>query len=138
MTNQRRGRQHARPRTARRVAHRAELKEAGRAERRGRRVSPTVAGFEAAFRDGGYDGIAEALIARHNQRMVRIVDVGDVMQRIGLPLLTSYLPLSLASEELGANCSPPPPTAARRGRPRSRSGAARGPSRTPNGGLTVT
>jgi hypothetical protein len=61
MTNQRRGRQHARPRTARRAAHRAELKEAGRAERRGRRVSPTVAGFEAAFRDGGYDGIAEAL-----------------------------------------------------------------------------
>jgi hypothetical protein len=75
-TNQRRGRQHARPRTARRAAHRAELKEAGRAERRGRRVSPTVAGFEAAFRDGGYDGIAEALIGRHNQRMVRIVDLG--------------------------------------------------------------
>jgi hypothetical protein len=103
MTNQRRGKQHARPRTARRAAHRAELKEAGRAERRGRRVSPTVAGFEAAFRDRGYDGVAEALIARHNLRMERIVDVGDVMQRIGLPLLTSYIPLSLASEELGAD-----------------------------------
>lgn len=66
MTNQRRGRQHVRPRTARRAAQRAALKEAGRAEQRGRRVSSTVAGFEAAFRDRGYDGVAEALIARHN------------------------------------------------------------------------
>ena len=38
----------------------------------------------------------------------------------------------------GTNCSPRPPTAARRGRPRSRSGAARAPSRTPNGGSTAT
>lgn len=103
MTNQRRGSQHVRPRAARRAAQRAALKEASRAEQRGRRVSPTVAGFEAAFRDRGYDGVAEALIARHNQRMQRIVDVGDVMQRICLPLLTSYLPLSLVSEELGAD-----------------------------------
>jgi hypothetical protein len=79
------------------------LKEAGRAEQRGRRVPPTAAGFEAAIRDRGYDGVAEALIARHNQRMQRIADVGDLMQRICLPLLTSYLPLSLVSEELGAD-----------------------------------
>ncbi len=102
MKNQRRRRQ-VRPRTARRAAQRAAFKEAGRAERRGRRVSPTVAGFEAAFRDHGYDGVAEALIARHNQRMQRIADVGNVMQRICLPLLTSYLPLSLVSEALGAD-----------------------------------
>jgi hypothetical protein len=103
MRNQRRGGQHVRPRTARRAAHRAELKQAGRAEQRGRRVPPTVEGFEAAFRNRGYDGVAEALIARHNQRMQRIADVGDVMQRTSLPLLTSYLPLSLVSEELGAD-----------------------------------
>jgi hypothetical protein len=43
------------------------------------------------------------LISRHNQRMQRMVDVGDMMQRIGLPVLASYLPLGLAAEELGAH-----------------------------------
>ena len=108
MTNQRRSKRHLSPRAARRAAQRAALKKAGQAERRGRRVSPTVAGFEAAFRDRGYDGVAEALIARHNQRMQRIADVGDLMQRICLPLLTSYLPLSLVSEELGADAGRAP------------------------------
>jgi hypothetical protein len=59
MTNQRRGQQHVGPRTARRATERAELKEAGRAEQRGRRVPATVAGFETALRERGYDGVAK-------------------------------------------------------------------------------
>ncbi|MEJ3741749.1 hypothetical protein WEI85_00405 [Actinomycetes bacterium KLBMP 9797] len=84
------------------------MKVANRAEQRGRRVPPTVAGFEAALRDYGYDGVAEALISRHNQRIERVVDVGHMMQCIGLPLLASYLPLGLAAEELGAHPARPP------------------------------
>jgi hypothetical protein len=67
-----------------------------------------VAGFEAAIRDRGHDGIAEALIARHNQRMQRIVRSGHMMQSIGLPLLTSQFPMGLAAEELGADPGRPP------------------------------
>lgn len=96
-------RRRSRPRTARRAAERAQRKQAASAERRGRGVSPTPQGFEEAFLRRGHDGIAEALIARHNQRMQRMVDVGDMMQRIALPLMAGYLPMSLAAEELGAN-----------------------------------
>ncbi|MET8312017.1 hypothetical protein [Micromonospora sp. NPDC005173] len=103
MVSQGRGRQRVRPRAARRAAERAAQKVGGRAERRGRSVPPTVAGFEAALHDRGHDGVAEALISRHNQRMERIADVGHTMQCIGLPLLASYLPLALAAEELGAH-----------------------------------
>lgn len=99
MANQRR---RVRPRTARRAAERAEWKMGDRAERRGRRVPPTIAGFETALLERGYDGVAEALISRHNQRMQRMAEICDVMQRISLPLLASYLPLSMAAEELGA------------------------------------
>jgi hypothetical protein len=67
-----------------------------------------VAGFEAALRDHGHDGIAEALIARHNQRMQRIIDSGLMMQGIGLPLLASQFPMGLAAEELGAHPGRPP------------------------------
>jgi hypothetical protein len=102
MANRRRSQQHVRPRAARRAAERAARKHAGWAEGRGRRVPPTVEGFETALRDRGYDGVAEALISRHNQRMQRMIDVGDIMQRISLPLLASCLPLGLAAEELGA------------------------------------
>ncbi|MFI7529711.1 hypothetical protein [Nocardia salmonicida] len=59
-------RRRPRPRTERRAAERAALKIGVRAERRGRSVSPTVAGFEGALADRGYDGVAEALISRHN------------------------------------------------------------------------
>jgi hypothetical protein len=67
-----------------------------------------VAGFEAAVRDRGHDGIAEALIARHNQRMQRAIDAGHIMQSAGLPLLTSQFPMGLATEALGANPRRPP------------------------------
>ncbi|NKT14675.1 hypothetical protein GS495_16625 [Rhodococcus hoagii] len=66
-------------------------------------MPPTLKGFEDALRDRGHDGVAEALISRHNQRMERIAGVGDMMQRIAIPLLTSYLPLSVAAEGLGAH-----------------------------------
>lgn len=99
MTNQRR----VRPRAARRAAERADRKMGAQAEKRGRRVPPTVAGFEEALRDRGHDGVAEALISRHNQRMERIINVGTLMQHVALPILSSYLPLSYAAEELGAH-----------------------------------
>jgi hypothetical protein len=108
MADQRRGRSHVRARTVRRAARRAELKQADRAEQQGRRVPPTIAGFETALRDRGYDGVAEALISRHNQRMQRVAAVSDVTQRITLPLLTSYVPLSFAAEQLGADPGRPP------------------------------
>lgn len=97
------GRRPTRPRTARRAAARAELKGASRAERRGRRVSPTVDGFSAALADRGYRGVAEALIARHNQRMQRFREVGEVLQQCAFPALTSYLPLQFVAQELGAH-----------------------------------
>lgn len=97
-----------RARTVRRAAQRSELKRGARAERRGRRVPPTVAGFEAALRDRGCDGVAEALISRHNQRMQRVAAVSDTTQRIALPLLTSYVPLNFAAEQLGAAPGRPP------------------------------
>ncbi|MFI2666765.1 hypothetical protein [Micromonospora carbonacea] len=71
-------------------------------------MPPTVAGFEAALHDRGYDGVAEALISRHNQRMERIAAVGHTMQCIGLPVLASQLPLALAAEEFGADPGRPP------------------------------
>ncbi len=95
-------------RTARRAAQRAQMRIGQRADRRGGRVPLTVAGFEAALRDRGHDGIAEALIARHNQRMQRIVHPGHMMQSIGLPLLESQFPMGLAAEELGAHPGRPP------------------------------
>lgn len=92
-----------RPRTTRRAAARATLKGANRAERRGRQVPPTVDGFSAALANRGYDGVAEALIARHNQRMERLREAGEVLQQCAFPALSSYLPLQLVAEELGAH-----------------------------------
>lgn len=103
MVSHGRDRQRARPRVARRAAQRAAQKIGGRAERRGRQVPPTVAGFKAALADRGHDGIAEALISRHNQRMERIANTGHVMQSICLPVLAGYLPLALSAEELGSH-----------------------------------
>jgi len=97
-----------RPRTARRAAQRAQSKIGRSADRRGESVPLTVEGFEAALRDRGHDAIAEALIARHNQRFQRIVGCGQMMQSLCLPLLTSQLPLGLAAEELGADQGRPP------------------------------
>ncbi|MDQ7808264.1 hypothetical protein Q5425_31410 [Amycolatopsis sp. A133] len=99
MTTQRNGR---RPRAARRAAERAEAKVARRAERAGRRVPPTIAGFEAALDERGYDGLAEALISWHNRRMERMIHVADMMQPVALPLLAGYLPLGLAAQDVGA------------------------------------
>lgn len=106
MTRQPSGRQPIQPRRARRAAARAaanQEKRGLRADRRGRAVPPTVAGFEAVLRDRGFDGLAEALIARHNQRMQRMLDVGEMMQQVVLPLLASQLPLNLIVELLGAS-----------------------------------
>lgn len=91
-----------RARTARRAKARVERKTAGRAERRGRQVPPTVDGFTAALAARGYDAVAEALIARHNQRMERMDAAGVAMQMAAFPALSSYLPLQLVAEELGA------------------------------------
>ncbi len=101
--SQRHERRKVRPRTARRAREREMRKIAGNAERRGRRVSPTVEGFEEALRERGHDGVAEALISRHNQRLQRNTEVGNMMQCVMLPLLTSHLPLSAAAEDLGAH-----------------------------------
>lgn len=108
MAGQGKGRRLIRERTARRRAQRAEARLGQRADRRGARVPLTVAGFEAAVQDRGHDGIAEALIARHNQRMQRAIDAGHVMQTISLPLLTNQFFMELAAEELGANPQRPP------------------------------
>lgn len=98
-TNSGRGRR----RTARRAEERALRKQGERAERRGRAVPTTVAGFEAALDARGVDGVAEALISRGNQRMQRMIDVGTIMQQVVLPIMASYLPLSASTAELGAS-----------------------------------
>ncbi len=103
MSGARAGARPVRPRTARRAAARADLKDADRAERRGRQVPPTVDGFAAALAARGYDGVAEALISRHNQRMQRLQAAGEVLQRAAFPVLEGYLPLQLVAEELGAH-----------------------------------
>lgn len=103
MSNRGAGRRPVRPRTARRAAQRAGLKKSHHAERRGRGVRPTVEGFRVALAERGYDGVAEALISRHNQRMERAVKAGDVLQKTAFPTLTSYLPLQLVAEEVGAH-----------------------------------
>jgi hypothetical protein len=72
------------------------------------RVPLTVAGFDAALNDRGPDAIAEALIARHNQRLQRILQSSHMMQSIGLPLLVSQSPMRFAAEELGADPGRPP------------------------------
>ncbi|MFI6220121.1 hypothetical protein ACIBEH_06165 [Nocardia salmonicida] len=108
MTTQRTPQRQARARTARRATERANRKVGDRAERRGRRVLPTVEGFERALEERGPDGVAEALLSRHNQRMVRIVEVGVMSQQIALPLLSAYMPLSFIAEQLGAHQLRPP------------------------------
>lgn len=92
-----------RARTARRAAARAQRKDAARAERRGRQVPATVEGFNTALANRGYDGVAEALISRHNQRMERLQAAGESMQRCTFPVLSGYLPMQLVAEELGAH-----------------------------------
>jgi len=90
-----------RPRTAKRAAARENLKIGGRAEARGRAVPPTLAGFQAAFRQRGFDGLAEALISRHNQRMQRIEKTATMMQMVCLPHLAGYPMFDLAVRRLG-------------------------------------
>lgn len=92
-----------RARTARRAAARAQRKDADRAERRGRQVPATVEGFKTALANRGFDGVAEALISRHNQRMERLQAAGESMQRCTFPVLSGYLPMQLVAEELGAH-----------------------------------
>lgn len=92
-----------RPRTARRAGERAAKKTAMKAEHRGRRVPLTVAGLESAVNQRGKDGLAEALISRHNQRMEWLDKVGNSVQERVLPILSSYLQLGVFAESLGAN-----------------------------------
>lgn len=92
-----------RPRTARRAAEKAGVKRALAAERRGRQVPPTVDGFRAALAERGYDGLAEALISRHNQRMQRLREAGEILQQSAFPALSGFLPLQLVAQELGAH-----------------------------------
>ncbi|CCH89126.1 protein of unknown function [Modestobacter italicus] len=103
MSTGRATRRSTRPRTARRAAARAARKGADRAERRGRQVPPTVDGFSAALADRGYDGVAEALISRHNQRMQRLHEAAEVLQQCAFPALSGYLPMQLVAQELGAH-----------------------------------
>lgn len=74
-----------------------------KAEQRGRKVEPTVDGFRRAVEDRGYDGLAEALISRHNQRMQRFVQVGVVLQQCAFPVLQGILPMQFVAEELGSH-----------------------------------
>lgn len=108
MAGQGGGQRRVRARTARRATQRDQIKIGRKADRRGERVPLTVAGFEAALRDRGHDAIAEALIARHNQRLQRILHSSHMMQSIGLPLLACQFPMGLAAEELGAHPGRPP------------------------------
>jgi hypothetical protein len=102
------GRRRVRARTVRRAEQRVQSSIGRKADRRGERVPLTVAGFEATIRDRGHDALAEALIARHNQRMQRMIQSGQMMQCIELPLLNSQFPMGLAAVELGADPGRPP------------------------------
>lgn len=102
MSTERSTRRPTRAVTARRIAARTQRKDADRAERRGRQVPATVEGFNTALANHGYDGVAEALISRHNQRMERLQAAGESMQQCAFPVLSGYLPMQLVAEELGA------------------------------------
>jgi hypothetical protein len=54
-------------RRKRRAQERLQRKIAEQAQRRGRAVPPTVEGFRQAITSGGYDAMAEALIARQRR-----------------------------------------------------------------------
>jgi len=97
-----------RARTVRRAAERELLKQGRRAEGRGRAVPPTVGGFQDALRTSGFDGIAEALISRHNQRLQRIDGISTMTQVIYLPHMAGYLPFDVAVLELGGHPGRPP------------------------------
>ena len=89
-----------RPRTVRRTAQREARRVGGRAERRGRQVPPTIAGFRTASARN-HDAVAEAFISRSNQRLQRIETLSVPLQWLIMPVLSGLLPFDLAVRELG-------------------------------------
>jgi len=108
MTRGNQPRQRVRPRTARRQELRQAIKDAGRAERRGKQVPPTVAGYKTALATRGFDGVAEALISRHNQRIGRFEDNAMLLQSVAMPVLFSALRARSILDDLGASRGRPP------------------------------
>lgn len=87
-------------RRARREQQRRTRKTALRAERRGRLVPPTLAGYREAVANDGADALAGALIARHHRRLERLDEVASLTQVAALPTLTGYFQFDAALRRL--------------------------------------
>ena len=80
----------------------ARTSRAFRANERGESVPPTVEGYsEAASR--GETHVAEALIARHNRRMVATASIPEYVQAEILSALVPICHLDMAAQRLGAD-----------------------------------
>ena len=88
-------------RAQRRAAERELLRMGRQAETRGRQVPTTIEGFKAAVRERGYDGLAEAVISRHNRRLVRIERTSLLVQDVCLPHLAAVPIFDAVVRELG-------------------------------------
>lgn len=78
------------------------------AERRGRRVAPTLAAYEAAA-TRGQQFVAEALIARHNRRMEALDRTNKVSYEHLRSALAQILSFDVALRDLGADQERYPP-----------------------------
>lgn len=82
-------------------------RQAGKADRRGRRVSPTVEAYERIARID-HSRVAEALISRYTGRMEHISRYSDYVRLYMFSCLAPVTGLDLALVRLGASPSRPP------------------------------
>jgi hypothetical protein len=107
------GRKSRAKRLRREDPYRSEIRRALRADRRGALVAPTPAAYRAVYSRRGSDGIAEALIARHNERWSNVAQLAPTLgdQLVGTlhvayPLDTLLMGLRA---EFGLPAQPPAP-----------------------------
>lgn len=82
-------------------------RRAVKADRRGRRIDPTLEGFAKAA-SFGHDRVAEALIARHNLRMERVQRDHDAHKVYVLSALAPVAPMYINLVRAGVDTKRPP------------------------------
>jgi len=85
-------------------------RKAARAEDRGRRVPPTIDGYEQAARARGVDGIVESLISRHNQRWENVRRNFEYLSENIAETLHVLFPLDVFLWKAGVRFTEPPPS----------------------------
>jgi hypothetical protein len=72
-----------------------------RADRRGGRIGSSLQDFRDAVASRGADAMAEALIARHNKRMLNLAGAADSLSPEVLAPLTPLFPMDVIAGQLG-------------------------------------